>query len=78
MAALAGTSCAAENPHVRMEWQEWHDLSASDFADEDDFDAWFASGFRTLEIYLARHAAFDDWCRDQFRRYGAEPGPPRT
>jgi hypothetical protein len=48
-----------------MEWQEWNDLSAPEMADED----------RTLEIYLARHAAFDAWCRDQFRRYGAEPGP---
>ena len=59
-----------------MEWQEWNDLEAPELADEDDFDAWFASGFRTLELYLARHAAFDAWCRDQFRRYGAEPGPP--
>jgi hypothetical protein len=56
-----------------MEWQEWHDLTSDELAYEDDFDAWFASGFRMLEIYLARHAAFDDWCRDQFRRYGSEP-----
>jgi hypothetical protein len=55
-----------------MEWQEWHDLTADELAYEDDFDAWFAGGLRMLEIYLARHAAFDDWCRDQFRRYGGE------
>ena len=78
LTAFAGTRRAAQNPLVRMEWQEWNDLSAPELADEDDFDAWFASGFRTLEIYLARHAAFDAWCRDQFRRYGADPGPPTS
>lgn len=59
-----------------MEWQEWHDLSADELVEENDFEAWFASGLRALEVYLARHAAFDEWCRDQFRRYGADPGTP--
>jgi hypothetical protein len=63
-----------------MEWQEWNDLAASDLSYEDEVDAWCASGLRTLEVYLARHAAFDTWCRDQYRRYGAsgEPGPRAT
>ena len=57
-----------------MDWQEWNDLTTEDLSYEEDFDAWFASGLRTLEIYLARHAAFDAWCRDQMRRYGSAPG----
>jgi hypothetical protein len=62
-----------------MEWQEWHDLSDEEIGGsvlEDDFEAWLQSGMRALEIYLARHAAFDAWCRDQRRRYGREPGTP--
>jgi hypothetical protein len=57
-----------------LEWQEWHDLTGETSAYEEDFDAWFAAGMRALEVYLARHAAFDQWCRDQYRRYGASPG----
>lgn len=43
-------------------------------ADQADFDLWVATGLRTLELYLARFAAFDDWCRDQRRRYGGGSG----
>jgi hypothetical protein len=32
------------------------------------------AGIRTLERYLARHAAFDRWCADHTRRYGRPPG----
>ncbi len=32
------------------------------------------AGLRTLERYLARHAAFDRWCADHVRRYGRAPG----
>ena len=74
LTAFAGTRRAARIHIVRMEWQEWHDLSAPELADEDDFDAWFASGFRTLEIYLARHAAFDAGAATSSAATGPSPG----
>lgn len=56
--------------------EQWHDLGGDDvaFLDADDFEGWIASGLRTIEIYLERHAAFDAWCDDQRRRYGSRPG----
>lgn len=32
------------------------------------------AGFRALDRYLSRHAAFDRWCADQLRRYGRSAG----
>ena len=41
---------------------------------EPDVEAWAAVGLTALERYLARHAAFDRWCDEHRRRYGADPG----
>jgi hypothetical protein len=63
-----------------MDWQQWQDLCDDDLRLEDeDFDAWLGSGLRAIDVYLARHAAFDAWCREQRQRYGRDPGsaPPR-
>jgi hypothetical protein len=56
-----------------MDWYDDEDDERDLSAGLDEAD-WIAAGIAALERYLARHAAFEAWCYDHFRRYGRRPG----
>jgi len=63
---------------MMMEWHDPIDTAGGIddlLVDERDIEAWVTAGHGAIDRYLARHAAFDRWCSDHYRRYGSEPGP---